>query len=92
MSTSLKVPSIAKDCDAEWIEMRRAAIRRDGHAVRAGAGNSIELKSLTPRERLAEWDPLRLNAWVPICLPGGSGSFATTEDRDAVLAKLTEAP
>ena len=73
---------------AEWIELRREIIQRDGYALRAGDGNSIEVKSLTPREQMAERDPLRTNAWCPLALPGGAVNFRTAEDRDAVLSQL----
>lgn len=90
MSEVFKGPSTAAMCNDAWVAERRTIIRRDGYPVRAGVGNTIELKTLTPREKLAEWDPLRINAWAALMLPGGTGQFATAEDRDAVLQRLLE--
>lgn len=61
----------------EWIAERREVIRRDGYAVRAGEGNTIELKSLTT------------NRWCVLTLPGGALAFAILLERDAVLHALT---
>lgn len=62
----------------EWIADRRVVILRDGHALRAGEGLAIEIKSL------------RTNEWRRIALPGGAVAFTTAEDRDAVLKQLQE--
>lgn len=72
----------------DWVEVRRVIIHRDGYAIRPGGGNTIEIKSITPREQMAAEDPLRLNVWIPISLAGGAVAFTSTEDRDAVLGEL----
>ena len=59
-----------------------------GRARRPGAGTTIEIKSVTPHDQLAAHDPLRLNAWVPLALPGGAVQCGTTSERDALLAVL----
>jgi hypothetical protein len=64
------------DIPADWPALVREIVRRDGQAVRAGAGNSIEVKSLTT------------NQWLCLQLPGGAKSFATPEVRDAILAQI----
>lgn len=89
MNTPLKgAPVTAAECNADWIKVRREIIHREGYAMRAGANNTIELKSLTPFEQLAAWDPLRINQWVPIALPNEAIVFASAADRDAVLQQL----
>ncbi len=65
--------------DEPWIDDRREVIIRDGYATQAGAGCSIEIKSLQPD-----------NAWRTLALPGGAISFTTEADRDAVLKRLQE--
>jgi hypothetical protein len=62
---------------ADWPGTVREIAVRTGQAVRAGANNTIEVKSLTT------------NRWCILQLPGGGGAFVTAADRDAVLAKIT---
>ena len=77
--TANRVPPItAADVSPAWIATRREVIVRDGHALRAGAGCAIEIKSLTTNE------------WHWLTLPGGAIAFTTDADRDAALAKLQE--
>lgn len=59
-----------------WIEMLREIVQRDGQAVRAGAGDSIEALSL------------RTNEWMPIRLPDGGTAFPTTRERDQALTRI----
>lgn len=82
-------PLTAADVPADWIEPRRAVIARFLFPLRAGEGNTIEIRSLTPPEQLAAWDPLKFNPWVKFLLPNGALAFATAADRDAVLRQLT---
>lgn len=68
------------EVSADWIARRREMIAREGVAVRAGtckAGFTIESKS----QRTNEWHPL---GWL-----GGAICFATSAERDEVLAGLT---
>lgn len=60
-----------------WIAERREIVQREGYALRASAGASIEIKSLTTNE------------WLRLALPEKAPSFATAAERDAVLAQLT---
>jgi hypothetical protein len=60
-----------------WIAERREVIQREGYALRAGAGASIEIKSLTTNE------------WLRLALPDKAPAFTTEAERDAVLAQLT---
>lgn len=74
-------PPIAIDqITPEWIAERREIILREGRAVRAGAGNRIEVKSLTD------------NRWYCLTLPGGALAFTLELERDAVVHALTTAP
>ena len=57
-----------------WIETRREVGRRDGFALRAGAGNRIEIKSLTT------------NDWLTLSLPRGALAHTTAEARDLELS------
>jgi len=59
-----------------WIGMLREIVQRDGQAVRSGAGNSIEARSL------------RTNEWMPIRLPDGTTEFPSTTERDQALARI----
>jgi hypothetical protein len=54
----------------------REIVQRDGQPVRAGACNSIEVKSLTT------------NQWLLLQLPNGAKHFATPEARDAILGRI----
>lgn len=83
-------PVKAVECTPEWIELRRGIIRSCGFLVRAGARNTIELRSQTPVEQLAGHDRLKLNPWVPLILPDQARHFASPADRDAVLEQLTK--
>ena len=64
------------DIPADWPATVREIAQRDGQPVRAGACNSIEVKSLTT------------NQWHALQLPNGAKSFASTEARDAVLGQI----
>jgi hypothetical protein len=59
-----------------WADNVREASRRDGNAIRAGTGNTIEGQSINTGQ------------WMPITLRSGGIAFATAEDRDQVLAKI----
>jgi hypothetical protein len=76
--TKLISPATAEQCDPEWIALRREIIQRDGHAIRPGPAHTIQVKG---RE---SWD-----VWATLTLPNDVLHFATAEDRDAVLAKLS---
>lgn len=74
---------------SDWIQIRRAIVRAGGRALRPGEkANTIEIKSVTPHDQLAAWDPMRLNAWVPLMLPGGALEFTTVATRNEVLRRL----
>lgn len=64
------------DIPADWPATVREIAQRDGQPVRAGACNSIEVKSLTT------------NQWHALQLPNGAKSFATEADRDAILSQI----
>ena len=64
------------DIPADWPATVREIAQRCGQPVRAGACNSIEVKSLTT------------NQWHALQLPNGAKSFATPEARDAVLGQI----
>lgn len=59
-----------------WSGIVGAVAKRDGHAVRAGAGATIEVQSINDGE------------FRPLLLPGGGVAFATDAERDAVLAEI----
>lgn len=64
------------DIPADWPATVREIAQRDGQPVRAGAGNSIQVKSLTT------------NQWLTLQLPNGAKSFAHEADRDAILGQI----
>ncbi len=64
------------DIPADWPATVREIVRRDGQPVRAGAGNSIQVKSLTT------------NQWLTLQLPNGAKHFAHEADRDAILGQI----
>lgn len=72
----------------DWIAERREVVVREGYALRAGAGATIEIKSLTLTVQLAVDDPLKRNQWLRLALPDNAPAFATDADRDAVLTAL----
>ena len=64
------------DIPADWPALVREIAQREGQPVRAGACNSIEVKSLTT------------NQWHALQLPNGAKAFATTEARDLILSQI----
>lgn len=71
-------PVYAVDVSPTWIAQVRAAIERDGHAVRAGfPAITIEVQSIN-----------RPDMWCAINLPSNTTLFATEQDRDLVLDQL----
>jgi hypothetical protein len=83
-------PVTAAACSAEWIETRREVIERHGFLTRAGAGNTIEIRTQTPPEQMAAHDPLKFNPWVRLILPDGAVAFVSAADRDSVLQALNQ--
>ena len=72
------VDAIARDQLPEgWIEERREVIQREGYALRAGEGATIEIKSLTTNE------------WLRLALLDKATAFTTEAERDVVLELLT---
>lgn len=61
-----------------WASRVRAAVKRDGQALRVGADNSIEAKCLTT------------NHWQPIMLPGGGTQFTDAATAAEVLKLITD--
>lgn len=61
---------------AGWIADRRVVALREGHAIRTGAGRSIEVQSINT------------GRWHWLTLPTGAIEFTTTAERDTVLAQL----
>jgi len=61
---------------ATWPATVREIVQREGAAMRAGAGASIEVQSINTGE------------FMPLLLPGGAMEFATAAERDAVLAQI----
>lgn len=71
------IPTInAAELPPAWIAERRAIVVRDGHAIRAGQHNTIEVQSINT------------GAWIVLQLPDKATQFTTTADRDAVLSQL----
>lgn len=68
-------PIRAADFRPEWLHQVRGIVIRDGHRLRPGFPANIEVKSS--------------RGWMPLMLPNSGIEFATTEDRDTVLAMLT---
>ena len=66
----------AADLPPDWISARREIATRDGHALRAGRGNTIEVQSINTGE------------WLTLQLPDNARNFATAADRDAVLRHI----
>lgn len=75
-TTTTIVPITAAEILPHWPAAVRQAARRDGVAIRAGAGNSIEAQSINTGE------------WMPILLKNGGTAFATAEDRDQILNQI----
>ena len=74
MTLAAKPPVAAATIPAEWTDIAREIVRRDGYAVRGrGDEPTIEVKSLTS------------NRWCLLGLPGGGTAFASFEDRNLVL-------
>ena len=74
----ITVAPIARDQLPEgWIEERREVIQREGYALRAGEGATIEIKSLTTNE------------WLRLALLDKATAFTTEAERDVVLELLT---
>lgn len=70
-------PMTAADVLAtNWPARVRSAAFRDGNALQAGPGNTIEAQSINTGE------------FGAIMLPNGGASFTTPEDRDQVLEKI----
>ena len=74
---------------SEWIEQRREILAREGRAVRAGEGNTIEVKS-NRTLGVIEDRPVESNEWFYLTLPTGALAFQHTLERDAVLHALTQ--
>ncbi|QYM80253.1 hypothetical protein K0B96_06470 [Horticoccus luteus] len=74
---SLPPPVTAASLMPEWIALVREIARREGHAVRAGAGNTIEVQSINT------------GVFHPIAMPTGATEFTTAAERDFVLEKIT---
>lgn len=70
-------PIPASAVPPEWIAGVAAALRRDGQAIRAGAGCTIEVQSINT------------GRWMPLMLPGNGSTFVSEADRGAVLHLLT---
>lgn len=74
---SLLIAPIARSQLPEgWIEERREVIQREGYALRAGAGATIEIKSL------------HTNEWLRLPLPDKAPAFTTEAERDGVMGEL----
>lgn len=82
MSQSLKPnipPARAEDLTAAWIVQVREVIARDGHALRGGfPAFTIEVQNSNHPE-----------VWQPLNLQTNTALFATENDRDLVLDRLT---
>jgi hypothetical protein len=71
-------PARAADLTPEWIAGVRAAIQRDGHAVRGGFPDiTIEIQTINQPE-----------TWYRLNLQTNTGLFATEQDRDTILDQL----
>jgi len=80
MSTPTITPLTAAEVLAtNWADNVREASLRDGNAIRAGAGNTIEGQSINTGQ------------FMPILLKSGGVAFASAADRDAVLAHILRA-
>lgn len=78
MPSPLKhAPVSAVDIPAEWIDMVRVILQRNGQPVRGNRTHPfIEVKSMTT------------NAWQPLGLPAGGTMFLNAAERDLVLGRL----
>ena len=76
MKTADRSPVRATDIPEEWIELVGEIIRRDGQAMRAGAGCCIEVQSINTGE------------FQPMGLPAGGTAFVNQAERDLVLERL----
>lgn len=65
---------------AAWIAERRAILNREGCAVRAGAGHTIEVQVINSRT----------GRFLEMTLPDGRSHFDNDAERDAVLAQLQQ--
>lgn len=70
-------PAIAaSEIPPEWPGIIREIVQREGVAICAGLDNTLQSQVINT------------GAFSKIMLPGGGFSFATAEDRDAVLAEI----
>jgi len=76
MTTTIPPMSAAEVLGTNWADNVREASRRDGNAIRAGEGNTIEGQSINTGQ------------WMPIMLRNGGTAFASADDRDQVLAEI----
>jgi len=80
MSALAPKPAIAAAAvSAEWIAVVREIAQRDGHALRAGEANTIEVQSINQPD-----------LWLSLQLPGDGQTFTTAAERDEVLRKIQE--
>lgn len=70
------LPTAVEIIATGWADRVREAAKRDGNAIQAGAGNTIEAQSINS------------GLFGAILLPTGGAAFATAEDRDQVLQKI----
>jgi hypothetical protein len=66
----------AAEIAPEWLAMVRATLEREGVALRAGAGPSIEVQSM------------RDGIFRPLQLPNNGRAFRSVEDRDQIFRQL----
>lgn len=76
MDAVKREPITAASIPQEWIETVRAIAQRDGHAVRAGAGATIEMQSINTGK------------FGILMLYGSADRFASDADRDQVLEQI----
>jgi hypothetical protein len=74
----VRVPVAAAAIPAEWPGIVREIALRDGHAVRAGEGATIEVQSINT------------GLFHPLALPNNGTCFETDADRDSVLRLIHE--
>jgi hypothetical protein len=80
MKLPLIPPVTSADVSDEWICIVAGILRRDGHAIRGGAGNTLEVQH-----------PNRPDEWGKVMLPSNGFDFVTAEERDLVLHRIERA-
>lgn len=74
-------PATAADFTPEWLQLRRAIVLRDGHALRLAAAPALRI----------EVQDINTATWHPLTLPGDVLDFADAATRDEIYGALVGA-